>query len=326
MSLHLQITSGPEVGRMVLLDGSTPSTFGRGSAADCCLAKDEYLSREHCILECTDGQWVLRDLDSRHGTFLNDERVTSAELSDRCRILIGESLMEVRLSETRSETDTSAAVALPAAEITREKLPRGAPPIPTVQADFSREKCTSGLSVFRGEQDDPEPAGIAWLLAEQFPMHIIADFSKLGLPLPAGLEKPDFLFNWIDAEILPECSPVVLSNSESTDPYPVIRELWGQDALLCIYSQLKKPELMSYLRAALRGDDGTSTEVPKGILGFCWPDAGRPLLGFGNDRLLSPLIGEIDAILVEAESPACWDVYCKSDDAGGVKSALSRKV
>ncbi|MCA9269697.1 MAG: FHA domain-containing protein [Planctomycetales bacterium] len=56
-----------------------PVVIGRGDDADVFLA-DRWVSRRHCLLECVDGQVHVIDLESRHGTFVNDRRVWEATL------------------------------------------------------------------------------------------------------------------------------------------------------------------------------------------------------------------------------------------------------
>src|SRR3954465_15071264 len=41
---------------------------------------DKIVSKEHCILEQRDGQFVLRDLGSLNGTYVNAERVRGEQL------------------------------------------------------------------------------------------------------------------------------------------------------------------------------------------------------------------------------------------------------
>ena len=53
--------------------------------------RDLAVSRHHCVLEADDGGFRLRDLDSRHGTFVNGMPVRERELADGDRITLGES-------------------------------------------------------------------------------------------------------------------------------------------------------------------------------------------------------------------------------------------
>ena len=58
---------------------SFPVVLGRGEAASVQL-DDRWLSRTHCELRCEDGSLVVRDLGSKHGTFVNGQRVSETKL------------------------------------------------------------------------------------------------------------------------------------------------------------------------------------------------------------------------------------------------------
>ena len=53
----------------------SPFTIGRARSNDLVLAA-VYASRNHCVLELVENQWILRDLDSANGVNVNDEKVT----------------------------------------------------------------------------------------------------------------------------------------------------------------------------------------------------------------------------------------------------------
>ena len=73
-------------GRITVLDGALAGTvitltgpdvlFGR--AADCSLVlNDDYVSNHHCIVTRLDDMWVLRDLGSTNGTWIDRSRVAT---------------------------------------------------------------------------------------------------------------------------------------------------------------------------------------------------------------------------------------------------------
>ena len=65
-----------------------PVTIGRESTNKLVL-HDTGVSRHHCVLQSKGGAWHIRDLGSRHGTHINDERLEESSLSDGDRIRIG---------------------------------------------------------------------------------------------------------------------------------------------------------------------------------------------------------------------------------------------
>src|SRR5256885_16986680 len=50
---------------------------------------DKVISKEHAIVARNGGKFVLRDLDSRNGTFVNQRRVKEMALKDRDEITLG---------------------------------------------------------------------------------------------------------------------------------------------------------------------------------------------------------------------------------------------
>jgi pSer/pThr/pTyr-binding forkhead associated (FHA) protein len=56
-----------------------PLHLGRGPEADVQLG-DRWVSREHCEIDCVDNVLLVRDLGSKHGTFVNGRSVLEAEL------------------------------------------------------------------------------------------------------------------------------------------------------------------------------------------------------------------------------------------------------
>ena len=65
-----------------------PASVGRDREADLCL--DEcHVSRQHCEIERVDGGVVVRDTDSKNGTFVNGLRVSEAALKPGDKLTVG---------------------------------------------------------------------------------------------------------------------------------------------------------------------------------------------------------------------------------------------
>jgi pSer/pThr/pTyr-binding forkhead associated (FHA) protein len=70
-----------------------PRTFGRGEQADHQI-KDERMSRQHFAIAPKDKGYILQDLKSTNGTFLNNVRVTEeAALKANDRIRVGQTIL-----------------------------------------------------------------------------------------------------------------------------------------------------------------------------------------------------------------------------------------
>ena len=82
----LIIVQGEEPGRVIAIEKSR-ITLGR---ADCDVSlKDPELSRQHALISIHGMNARLEDLGSTNGTFVDGERVETAELSDRSEFRIG---------------------------------------------------------------------------------------------------------------------------------------------------------------------------------------------------------------------------------------------
>src|SRR5207247_8571703 len=93
-------------------------TISIGRASDCSIPiKDRYLSRKHAEIVSSDGHWVLKDLGSANGTYLNGSRVERDQrLHAGDRIRLGDT--EIVFETTEHNTDRFLAVADTAASTT----------------------------------------------------------------------------------------------------------------------------------------------------------------------------------------------------------------
>ncbi len=86
---RLRVRSGPRAGSALQLRYPS-TTFGRAPETDYRFADDEQISRVHCMILCENSRFVLRDMNSTNGTFVNDNPVTEIELRPGDVIRIGE--------------------------------------------------------------------------------------------------------------------------------------------------------------------------------------------------------------------------------------------
>jgi hypothetical protein len=93
---RLTILEGPAAGQVFRLDGREV-TVGRSSQNDMVIG-DNSMSRRHCRLHWADGDYVLEDLGSSNGTFVNNETTLAARLRDGDRITLGDSVLEFTLA------------------------------------------------------------------------------------------------------------------------------------------------------------------------------------------------------------------------------------
>jgi hypothetical protein len=70
-----------------------PLRLGRGGGSDLRIGHPS-ISREHAVLEPRDDAWILRDLRSKNGTFVDGTGVTEARLDHACWLRLGDVFCE----------------------------------------------------------------------------------------------------------------------------------------------------------------------------------------------------------------------------------------
>lgn len=106
---YVEIWADPGV-RVVPLPDSDVAAIGRDPRCDVVVDGDGEVSRRHALLERLPAGWVLRDLGSRNGTFINGERVAATRaLHHRDEIRIGGTRIVLCLAEA-SESDVGPTV------------------------------------------------------------------------------------------------------------------------------------------------------------------------------------------------------------------------
>ena len=91
----LVVTGGPLAGTTLPLE-NTPITIGRADSSTLVIS-DDYVSSNHARLRPEGDAWVLEDLGSTNGTYLDRERVTAATaVPIGTPIRIGKTVLELR--------------------------------------------------------------------------------------------------------------------------------------------------------------------------------------------------------------------------------------
>jgi pSer/pThr/pTyr-binding forkhead associated (FHA) protein len=109
MHAKLKVLSGPASGATI------PVLHGKllvGREEDCQVRlESEFVSRHHCVLLMDDYTVRIRDLGSKNGTFVNNNRVGTHEtiLSSGDIVSIGEMVCYIEFSTPETATETSPA-------------------------------------------------------------------------------------------------------------------------------------------------------------------------------------------------------------------------
>lgn len=74
MLVKLKIMKGPNVGKEIKIPGPK-CLIGRGEGCHM-RAQSDAVSRRHCVIVISENECVVRDLNSRNGTLVNEQRIT----------------------------------------------------------------------------------------------------------------------------------------------------------------------------------------------------------------------------------------------------------
>ena len=116
MVAYLAVRTGPEQGRQYQLDRSRPMHVGRGTSCEIVLT-DPISSRFHAVIFFEDGNWHLRDTNSRNGTLVNGQKTDSARLLDQSVVTIGGTDMQLVEPEMESHDDSLNTISIPGDQI-----------------------------------------------------------------------------------------------------------------------------------------------------------------------------------------------------------------
>jgi len=94
MRFEFVVRSGKEAGRSVALNSGQAITLGRLKGCDV-VVDDEAASRRHCTITAREDVCVVSDLQSANGTFVNEKRITTAELGRGDKLRIGSTVLEL---------------------------------------------------------------------------------------------------------------------------------------------------------------------------------------------------------------------------------------
>ncbi len=88
----LLLENGPDRGKGLELKPGETYTLGRDATCQLVL-QGELVSRQHCRLKEFKGAYYVKDLDSKNGVFLNDQRVVQAEMKSGDKLQLGDTVL-----------------------------------------------------------------------------------------------------------------------------------------------------------------------------------------------------------------------------------------
>ena len=101
---HLNVENGALLGHEIALGES--QTIGRLARNEICV-EDSRMSRQNTRIYRLGRRWMVEDLDSKNGTFLNGNQIDKAMLSDGDELRVGETLFRFTADENFAADEIS---------------------------------------------------------------------------------------------------------------------------------------------------------------------------------------------------------------------------
>jgi predicted component of type VI protein secretion system len=169
MDSYLEVSSAVNSGRRHLTGHRV--VIGRSPLSDVALAADAQVSRTHAVLERIADRWILRDVDSRNGTFVNGERVRGpVRLRPGDEIRIGKSALVLKALRPAEDPGATERQAPPPPLTVRER---------EVLLAVLRPLIAAGP--FGQPASTPEIAKALWVSDAAVKRHLVHLYRKFGI-------------------------------------------------------------------------------------------------------------------------------------------------
>jgi pSer/pThr/pTyr-binding forkhead associated (FHA) protein len=211
MELKLIVLAGAKQGLEIPLK---KDKFLIGRATECALrAGSEAISRRHCAITRANESWTVRDLGSRNGTYVNDQRIT-----EQVPLNVGD---ELRVGPLHFRVGVGVPVAKsePASAPASDAKPRKQPPVKDVADVVQR-------TVDKGDQSATEDDVSRWLLGLADPVveptlketrTIRLEETTLSRVVPTVPSEPGDNDDEADLDEVAESDPDASDSSTRTD-------------------------------------------------------------------------------------------------------------
>lgn len=171
MPLLLQVLEGDQFHTLAELKSGELLVIGRAPGNDLTFEFDSQMSSRHLQLKCTDDACQIEDLGSTNGTFINEERISTAKVPPGGSFRCG--LTEFRITA--------------ATQATAQKSPTAAAPPPVAPAPVP----VTAAPAAAAPPQSPEPAGVSMQIEgflEETAQRVIDRF-ELELPIAPEPEE-----------------------------------------------------------------------------------------------------------------------------------------
>jgi pSer/pThr/pTyr-binding forkhead associated (FHA) protein len=165
---YLEVSSAVNGGRRHLV--ADRLVVGRSPLSDVVLSADAQVSRTHAVLERIAGRWVVRDVGSRNGTYVNGERVQEpVRLAADDEIRVGKSRLVLKVQRQADDPGVTEHQAAPPILTVREREVLLAIVRPLIASPFGQPASAS------------EIARTLWVSDAAVKRHLVRLYRKFGI-------------------------------------------------------------------------------------------------------------------------------------------------
>src|SRR5271157_1553989 len=266
MIVSLEVKSGPWAGKGVRLQSGQSVRVGRTQKSDFVISGDSHLSGLHFTIELDENNCRLRDVNSRNGTLLNGQAVTTAFIQSGDTIVAGETTFAVTIQHDEAAVADAA---------------------PALSADAS-----------------PQQRLLAMLQNEYQPLYAVLDAAKdikiLAL-LMQSKEEHQSLYEGVEGAKLSQVAPYLVKlGKDSLLLSSLLLEGWGNSWGVYLTCASEFQEVRRHLRHFLE------VELPDGkqvYFRFYDPRVLRVFLPTCTADEANQFFGPIKHYLMEDEQP-----------------------
>lgn len=305
MRVVIQVESGADEGLKRLLRSGSELSIGRSDYCDLSCPHDDLMSRQHFVVRTDHVGCQVQDLGSSNGTSVNGE-ILERPVLVKNGDLIHAGRSQFRITVEGDDPDAARARHDLNYVDSPTVLKGTSIPLSRLKGEFDVTTCHSQLHSHSGSLTEFTPEVLAKSIRHSGEVLLLLDCQKAGierntLPVPG-----ENLFTFLDPKIADIVSPALFSTSELPDWQEYLKDAWGQDAVVVIYSDAGKSDTFAnFLSVVNSGSDGS-------VVGACWPRILGSMLRDNTGDVVSRLMHGVKSILVESDSDG-WSLFSSED-------------
>jgi hypothetical protein len=154
---------------------------------------------------------------------------------------------------------------------------------------------------------------VARRLDKHCPLYVALDPAKTKPFESLEITQSQYIFNWLDQEVIASVSPLVLPVAELAQGWSLVEDGLGSDGVICVFSRLDRHACVEHLRRLARHQPRDLRNSAAGTLACFWPSILTVLLRYGEPGFAACLFDGVDAALVESDAEAGWSIYAPGD-------------